>query len=117
MDINDEREVNVELTKVKFNELCNELFNKSMELVDIGLNTAQISPEQLDHVVIGVLYFISNNGIYSPSLQILVGGSTRIPKIQELLSHKFGQIKLKFDLNPDEAVAYGAAIIADALEV
>ena len=52
MDINDEREVNVELTKIKFNELCNELFNKSMELVDKGLNTARISSEQLDHVVI-----------------------------------------------------------------
>ena len=52
MDINDEREVNVELTKVKFNELCNKIFNKSMKLVDKGLNTAQISPEQLDHVVI-----------------------------------------------------------------
>ena len=64
MDISDEQEVNVELTKVKFNELCNELLNKSMELVDKGLNTARISSEQLDHVVI--LNFISNNQIKSP---------------------------------------------------
>ena len=52
MDINDEREVNVELTKVKLNELCNKILNKAMKLVDKGLNTAQISSEQLDHVVI-----------------------------------------------------------------
>ena len=52
MDISDERKINVELTKAKLNELCNELFNKSMELVDKGLNTAQMSTEQLDHVVI-----------------------------------------------------------------
>ena len=52
MNINDEQEIDVELTKVKFNEICSELFNKSMELVDKGLNTAQISSEQLDHVVI-----------------------------------------------------------------
>ena len=115
MDIDNEREVNVELTKVKLNELCNELFNKSMELVDKGLNTAQISSEQLDHVVI--LNFMFDNQIKSPSLQILVGGSTRIPKIQELLSHKFGQTKLRYNANPEEAVAHGAAIIADALEV
>ena len=86
-----------------------------MELVDKGLNTARISPEQLDHVVI--LSFMLDHQIKSPPLQILVGGSTRIPKIQELLSHKFGPTKLKFDLNPDEAVAHGAAIIANTLEV
>ena len=115
MDIDSEREVNVELTKVKFNELCNELFNKSMELVDIGLNTAQVSPEQLDHVVI--LNFMFNNQIKSFPLQILVGGSIRIPNIKQRLIDKFGSTKLKFDLNPDEVVAYGAAIIANALEV
>ena len=115
MDINDEREVNVELTKVKFNELCNEIFSKSMELVDKGLKTARISSEQLDHVVI--LNFMSNNQIKSSSLQILVGGSTRIPKIQELLSHKFGQTRLRYDTNPEEAVAHGAAIIADIIQV
>ncbi|PAV91410.1 hypothetical protein WR25_06395 [Diploscapter pachys] len=49
--------------------------------------------------------------------EILVGGSTRIPKIQELLSHKFGQTRLRYNVNPEEAVAHGAAIIADALEL
>ena len=114
MDIDSEREVNVELTKVQFNELCNELFNKSMELVDKGLNTAQISSEQLDHVVI--LNAMFNNQIESPSLQILVGGSTRIPNIKQRLINKFGPTNVKFDLNPDEAIAHGAAIIANALE-
>ncbi|PAV88372.1 hypothetical protein WR25_05969 [Diploscapter pachys] len=50
------------------------------------------------------------------NVNILVGGSTRIPKIQELLSHKFGQTKLRYNANPEEAIAHGAAIIADALE-
>ncbi|PAV62949.1 hypothetical protein WR25_03852 [Diploscapter pachys] len=52
----------------------------------------------------------------SCSVKILVGGSTRIPKIQELLSHKFGQTRLRYDANPEVVVAHGAAIIADALE-
>ncbi|PAV90944.1 hypothetical protein WR25_12927 [Diploscapter pachys] len=50
------------------------------------------------------------------NINILVGGSTRIPKIQELLSNKFGQTRLRYDANPEVAVAHGAAIIANALE-
>ena len=41
---------------------------------------------------------------------------TRIPFLQQKLIEKFGKNKLKFDINPDEAVAYGAAIVANALE-
>ena len=47
----------------------------------------------------------------------MVGGSTRIPAIREILEMKFGQEKLKFNINPDEAVVFGAAILADAIEV
>ena len=42
----------------------------------------------------------------------MIGGSTRIPKMQELLARKFGQDKLRHRINPDEAVAIGAAILA-----
>ncbi|PAV63336.1 hypothetical protein WR25_25458 [Diploscapter pachys] len=48
--------------------------------------------------------------------KILVGGSTRIPAIRNILEMKFGQKKLKFNINPDEAVVLGAAILADAIE-
>ena len=47
----------------------------------------------------------------------MVGGSTRIPAIRDILEMKFGQKKLKFNINPDEAVVFGAAILADAIEV
>ncbi|PAV55923.1 hypothetical protein WR25_02762 [Diploscapter pachys] len=58
------------------------------------------------------------NKLYNKAMhQILVGGMTRIPFLQQKLADKFGRNKLKFDINPDEAVAYGAAIIANALEV
>ena len=47
----------------------------------------------------------------------MVGGSTRIPAIRDILEKKFGKDKLKFNINPDEAVVFGAAILADATEV
>ena len=47
----------------------------------------------------------------------MVGGSTRIPAIRDILEMKFGSEKLKFNINPDEAVVFGAAILADAIEV
>ena len=50
-------------------------------------------------------------------IQILVGGSTRIPAIKSMLEKKFGNEKLKFNINPDKAVVFGAAILADAIEV
>ncbi|PAV62470.1 hypothetical protein WR25_08589 [Diploscapter pachys] len=53
----------------------------------------------------------------SVNIHILVGGSTRIPEVQQKMADKFGKDKLKFDINPDEAVAYGAAIVANAIEV
>ena len=47
----------------------------------------------------------------------MVGGSTRIPAIRNILKMKFGQKKLKFNINPDEAVVFGAAIVANAIGV
>ncbi|PAV82807.1 hypothetical protein WR25_21979 [Diploscapter pachys] len=97
LDINYNTEINVKISRSNFNQFCKDLFDKAMRMVEKALRMAKISAEQIDNV-------------------ILVGGSTRIPKIQELLSHKFDQKKLRYNANPEEAVARGAAIIANALE-
>ena len=87
---------NPQITKNKFEDLCKDLFEKCMKPVDQVLYDAFISPNDVHEIV-------------------LVGGSTRIPKIQELLSTRFNGKKLCKDINPDEAVAYGAAIQAAIL--
>ena len=46
-----------------------------------------------------------------------MGGSTRIPAVKEFLERKFGRDKLKRNINPDEAIVFGAANLADAIEV
>jgi len=79
------------LTKAKFEQLAEDFFNKSMEPISRVLQDAKISKGDVDEIV-------------------LVGGTTRIPKIQELLSNYFNGKSLNKSLNPDEAVAIGAAI-------
>jgi endoplasmic reticulum chaperone BiP len=79
------------LTRARFEELNNDLFKKTLGPIKIALKDAGLTIDDVDEVV-------------------LVGGSTRIPKIQELLSDFFGGKKLSKDINPDEAVAYGAAV-------
>ncbi|MBA42572.1 MAG: molecular chaperone DnaK [Magnetococcales bacterium] len=81
------------ITRAKFEQLCNDDFKKAMTPVEQALKDAKLSKSQIDDVV-------------------LVGGSTRIPKVQKLLSDYFGGKELKKDINPDEAVAYGAAVQA-----
>lgn len=79
------------LTRAKFEDLCMNFFKSSMEPVDKVLKDAKISKSQVDEVV-------------------LVGGSTRIPKVQEMLSSYFNGKSLNKSVNPDECVAYGAAV-------
>ncbi|KDR75329.1 hypothetical protein GALMADRAFT_70123 [Galerina marginata CBS 339.88] len=78
------------LTRAKFEELNLELFKKTMKPVDRVLKDAGVKKSEIDEIV-------------------LVGGSTRIPKVQELLKDYFGKEPSR-SVNPDEAVAYGAAI-------
>ncbi|KAJ7128924.1 heat shock protein 70 family [Mycena crocata] len=78
------------LTRAKFEELNMELFRKTMKPVERVLRDAGVKKEEVDEIV-------------------LVGGSTRIPKVQELLREYFGK-ELSKGINPDEAVAYGAAV-------
>ena len=84
------------ITRAKFESLCMPLFKKCMEPVSRVISDANISKRDVDEIV-------------------LVGGSTRIPKIQELISNYFNGKELCKKINPDEAVAYGAAVQAAIL--
>jgi L1 cell adhesion molecule like protein len=84
------------ITRAKFEELCSDLFKKCMIPVEQVLIDANMSKADVDEI-------------------ILVGGSTRIPKIQSLLETFFIDKKLNKSINPDEAVAYGAAVQAAIL--
>lgn len=91
----DNIDLSVTITRSKFEEMCNELFIKSLEPIQRALKDAKLSTKDINDVV-------------------LIGGSTRIPKIQELLNNLFPS-KLKTNINPDEAVAFGAAVQAAIL--
>lgn len=84
------KHLNINITRAKFESLCEDLFNKTLLPVENAIKDAKITPQQIDEV-------------------ILVGGSTRIPKIQELVKNYFGKEPSK-GVNPDEVVAIGAAI-------
>ena len=84
------------ITRAKFEELCMDLFRSCLEPVEKALKDAKLDKNQIHEVV-------------------LVGGSTRIPKIQKLLEDFFNGKQLNKSINPDEAVAYGAAIQAAIL--
>ncbi|TID27641.1 immunoglobulin heavy chain-binding protein KAR2 [Venturia nashicola] len=78
------------LSRAKFEELNNDLFKKTLKPVEQVLKDAKLKKSDIDDIV-------------------LVGGSTRIPKVQQMLEEFFGK-KARKDVNPDEAVAYGAAV-------
>ena len=79
------------ISRAKFEELNIDLLKKTMTPVTQVLKDAGLSKDDVDEI-------------------ILVGGSTRIPKVQQMLSEYFGGKKLNQEINPDEAVAYGAAV-------
>ena len=79
------------ITRARFEDINSALFKATMDPVEQVLKDSKISKEKVDEVV-------------------LVGGSTRIPKIQKLLSDYFEGKQLEKSINPDEAVAYGAAV-------
>jgi len=85
-----------QITRAKFEQLNADLFRKCMDPVTKVLQDSGLSKGQIDEVV-------------------LVGGSTRIPKVQDMLSELFGGKQLCKSINPDEAVAYGAAVQAAVL--
>ena len=79
------------LTRAKFEELCNDLFKNTLKPVETVLDDAGLKKSEVDEIV-------------------LVGGSTRIPKIQKLIKDFFNGKEPNRGINPDEAVAYGAAV-------
>ena len=84
------------ITRARFEELNADLFRKCMEPVEQVIRDAKMDKSKINEIV-------------------LVGGSTRIPKIQQMLSSFFNGKELNKSINPDEAVAYGAAVQAAIL--
>ncbi|EGZ24424.1 hypothetical protein PHYSODRAFT_480010 [Phytophthora sojae] len=87
---------NSTITRARFEDMCGDYFRKTMEPVEKVLRDAKLSKSQVHEVV-------------------LVGGSTRIPKVQQLLSDFFNGKEPNKSINPDEAVAYGATVQAAIL--
>ena len=79
------------ITRARFEDLCSDLFERCMKPVERVLKDSGLSKSKVDDIV-------------------LVGGSTRIPKLQKMLSDFFNGKELNKSINPDEAVAYGAAV-------
>ena len=84
------------ITRARFEELCSDLFRGTLDPVEKCLRDAKMDKSSIHEIV-------------------LVGGSTRIPKVQKLLSDFFNGKELNKSINPDEAVAYGAAVQAAIL--
>jgi len=84
------------VTRAKFEELCADLFRGTLDPVEKVIKDSKLSKGAINEIV-------------------MVGGSTRIPKVQNLLQDFFGGKALNYSINPDEAVAYGAAVQAAIL--
>ena len=84
------------LSRAKFEQLGDPIFRRTIEPINRLLTDAKMSKSDIHEIV-------------------LVGGTTRIPRVQQLLSEYFGGKELNKSLNPDEAVAYGAAVQAAIL--
>merc|ERR1712198_68185 len=79
------------ITRARFEELCADLFRGTLDPVEKAIRDAKLDKGAINEIV-------------------LVGGSTRIPKIQKLLQDFFNGKELNKSINPDEAVAYGTAV-------
>jgi len=86
-----------QISRARFETLCQDYFAEALAPVQQVLNDADIHVDEIQEIV-------------------LVGGSTRIPKIREMLSNLFKGRELNKSLNPDEAIAYGAAVEAAILQ-
>jgi len=85
------KHINIQLSRAKFEELCNNLINKCRVPVELAIRDGQIDKAKIDQVV-------------------LVGGSTRIPAIQKLVKDVTEKSETNQTVNPDEVVAIGAAV-------
>jgi heat shock protein 1/8 len=94
--LHDGHDFQTTITRAKFEALSEGLMKRCMEPIDQVLRDSKISKDQVHEVV-------------------MVGGSSRIPKVRQMLSDFFNGKKLNDSVNPDEAVAYGAAVQAHIL--
>jgi len=90
------KHLQISITRAKFEQLCTDLYDRITKPVKQALEDAKLSPSDIDEV-------------------ILVGGSTRMPKVQEIAKELFGKEPNK-SINPDEVVAIGAAIQGAVLQ-
>jgi heat shock 70kDa protein 1/2/6/8 len=84
-------DLNVKVTRAKFEELCHDIFRHCIQPLDNAMRDAKMTKRQIDEV-------------------ILIGGTTRIPYVRDMLKDYFNGKQLRIDINPDEAVSIGAAI-------
>lgn len=96
-DQNGPKHLQLTLTRAKFEELCKDLFDRLREPCEKALRDAKLKPSDVQEVV-------------------LVGGSIRIPRVQEIAKQIFGTQNLDKSINPDEVVAVGAAIQGGVLQ-
>jgi heat shock protein 1/8 len=92
----DGHDLSLTLTRAKFESICDEQFRRCMKPLDQVMKDAKLSKDQIHEI-------------------IMVGGSTRIPKIRQMVTDYFNGKKLNDSVHPDEAVAYGAAVQAHIL--
>ena len=88
--------LNIKLTRETFEEICKDLFIKLLDPLDKVLDDSHKGISQINEIV-------------------FVGGSTRIPKIKEMIHDYFFDVHINDSINPDETVVYGAAIQAAKL--
>ena len=84
------------ITRSKFEDLCKDLFKRLIKPIDLLLEKLKLKNTDINEI-------------------ILVGGSSKIPKVKEIISKKFENVPINDQINPDEAVAYGAIIYAESL--
>ena len=89
----EDEDCSVTLSRAKFEAMCDPLFQRTIPVVEKVLTDAKLRPDEIHDIV-------------------MVGGSTRIPIVRELISNYFGGRQLIHELDPDEAIAKGAAILA-----
>ena len=88
--------LNIKFSRARFEKICSDYFNKLIPPIDRVLDDASIQSIDINEIV-------------------LVGGSSRIPRVNQILKEKFNEAKINDSINPDEAVAFGATIYSESL--